>query len=387
MREPIMALTQSFIRTKATTFSSFERSMKMRTNSSNNTVYADAAGNIAYWHGNFIPKRDQNFDWSNPVDGSNPDTEWKGLHELDEIISIKNPRTGWIQNCNSTPFTAAGFASPAQESYPQYMAPDGENARGLHAVMLLEKSKSVSLNDLITLAYDPYLTAFPRMIPSLIKAYESLVNDSLKATLAEPIQVLQNWDYRSSATSVETTLAIYWATNLRRIVSKRMPAFNGQLSLIDFLGKKTYDDEKLRALPMAMEELRQNFGTWKMPWGEINRFQRLHGDIDVSFDDGKPSLPVPFTSSLWGSLASFGARTYPNTKKMYGNSGNSFVAVVEFGDEIIARSVVTGGSSSNPSSPNFSNQAELYVNGKFKEVLFYYEDVIRQSERVYSPGQ
>ena len=387
MREPIMALIQSFIRTKAKTFSAFEKSMKLRTNSSNNTVYADATGNIAYWHGNFIPRRNQNFNWKKPVDGSNPDTEWKGLHELSEIISVKNPSTGWIQNCNSTPFTASGLASPRLESYPQYMAPDGENPRGLHAVMVLERNISVSLNELITMAYDPYLTAFPLMVPPLIKAFESATHDSVQSTLGEPIQLLRNWDYRSSESSVETTLAIYWASNLRRLVSNRLPALEGQLSLIDFLGKKTYDDEKLKAIPMAIEELQQNFGTWKIPWGEINRFQRLNGNIDVSFDDSKPSLAVPFTSSLWGSLASFGARSYPNTKKMYGNSGNSFVAVVEFGDEIIAKSVITGGASSDPASPNFNNQSELYVNGKFKEVLFYYEDVIRQCERIYSPGQ
>jgi acyl-homoserine lactone acylase PvdQ len=267
------------------------------------------------------------------------------------------------------------------------MAPDGENPRGLHAVMMLENSKSVSLDKLIDIAYDSYLTAFPRMIPSLIKAYESLDNDSMKIVLAEPIQLLQQWNYRSSSTSMETTLAIYWATNLRKLVSNRMPNLNSQLSLIDFVGKKTYDDEKLKGLLLAMEELTQNFGTWKIPWGDINRFQRLHGEIEVSFDDDKPSLPVPFTSSLWGSLASFGARTYPNTKKMYGNSGNSFVAVVEFGEEIIAKSVVTGGASSDPSSPDFNNQSELYVNGKFKDVLFYYEDVIRLCERIYSPGQ
>jgi acyl-homoserine lactone acylase PvdQ len=377
MREPIKALTQSFTRTKSKSFPDFERSMKLRTNSSNNTVYADADGNIAYWHGNFIPRRDPKFDWSKPVDGSDPVTEWKGLHTLDEMVHIKNPITGWIQNCNSTPFTVSGVASPNRNAYPKYMAPDEENPRGLHAIKVLENCNSVTLDKLIDMAYDSYLPAFGRLIPALIKGYDVSTNDSLRQAVAEPIQLLRNWNYRFSAGSVETTLGIYWATHLRRSVSKRMQGFDEQLSVIDFLANKTYEDEKLKALLLAMDELQRNFGTWKQPWGEINRFQRLHGNIDVSFDDAQPSLAVPFTSSNWGSLASFGARPYSNTKKMYGNSGNSFVAVVEFGKRVKAKSVMAGGASSNPASPNFTDQAPLYVQGQFKDVLFYYDDVIK----------
>ena len=387
MREPMKALTQSYTRTKAKRFLDFEKSMKLRTNSSNNTVYADAGGNIAYWHGNFIPKRNTNFDWSKTVDGSNPETDWKGLHELNEIVSVKNPSTGWIQNCNSTPFTVSGTASPKQAAYPKYMAPDGENPRGLHAVMVLENCQSMTLDKLIALAYDSYLPAFQRLVPPLIKAYDNTQNDSLKNSLAEPIELLRNWDYRFSLASTETTLGVYWAMNVRKLVSNRMPLFEGQLSLIDFLAKETKEDEKLKALRMAMDELQINFGLWKTPWGEINRFQRLHGEVEVAFEDEKPSLGVPFTSSLWGSLASYGARTYPNTKKMYGNSGNSFVAVVEFGKKIKAKSIVTGGASSDPASVNFNNQSPLYVKGEFKDVYFYYEDVLKYSERTYSPGQ
>ena len=82
--------------------------MEIQGNSSTNTMYADDKGNIAYWHGNFIPKRDPQFDWTLPVDGSVSITEWQGIHKLDEIVQVHNPQQGWIQNCNSSPFNVSG---------------------------------------------------------------------------------------------------------------------------------------------------------------------------------------------------------------------------------------------------------------------------------------
>jgi acyl-homoserine-lactone acylase len=199
--------------------------------------------------------------------------------------------------------------------------------------------------------------------------------------------MLRHWNYRFSANSIETTLAIYWALKLRHQTAARLTDYDDQLSVIDYLANKTYNHEKVKALLVAMKELENDFGSWRQPWGEVNRFQRLSGSIESVFDDSKPSLAVPFPSAFWGSLASYGARRYPNTKKMYGSSGNSFVAVVEFGKKIRAMSVMAGGESSDPISPNFIDQAPLYTQGKFKDVLFYYDDVMKNAVRVYWPGQ
>ncbi len=185
--------------------------MLLKTNSSNNTVYADDKGNIAYWHGNFMPKRDPQFNWNEPVDGSNPATEWKGLHEPNEMIQIFNPANGWIQNCNATPFTVAGENSPKQKDFPSYMAPDVENARGLHAVRVLQNQKDFTLDKLIAASRDSYLPGFEKLLPSFIQAFDEVAtsNDSLRTNLNEPIQLLKSWDLRWSPESVPTTLAIY----------------------------------------------------------------------------------------------------------------------------------------------------------------------------------
>ncbi|WP_045687444.1 penicillin acylase family protein [Hymenobacter sp. AT01-02] len=391
MDTPLEALEQSYLRTKATDYASFQKVMKLNGNASNNTVFADSKGTIAYWHGNFMPKRDPQFDWSQPVDGSNPKTEWQGLHKVADLVQVKNPSSGWIQNCNSTPFTVSGPSSPAPGKYPAYMAPDAENYRGINAVRVLSSKSVFTLDTLIAAAKDPYLAGFEELIPALAKDFQFVVDSSNPPTgeVGEAMQVVQAWDKRYGKASVGQTLATYWAEKILRLARTRVPANQplDYISLTKFAIAKTSPQEKVAALQETLEELTRDFGTWKMPWGDVNRFQRFTGNIQETYDDQKPSLPVAFTSSAWGSLAAFGSRTYPGTKKRYGSVGNSFIAVVEFGPRIKARSVLAGGNNNQPTSPHFTDQAGLYAEENFKDVFFYPEDVKQHSERTYSPGQ
>jgi acyl-homoserine-lactone acylase len=384
MQEPVKALQQSFLRTKARTYADFARVMELRTNSSNNTVYADADGTIAYWHGNFVPARDTSFDWTKPVDGGDPRTEWRGPHRVAETITLRNPASGWIQNTNNWPFSAAGPASPRADRYPRYMWSLPENPRGVHAVRVLAGRTGFTLDGLIAAAYDSYLTAFEPLVPALVRAYDEMpAGDTLRARLAGQVAALRAWDLRYSAASVPTSLAIFWGEDL---MARSAAAARGR-------GASVYDQmaaapprEKLEALARASARLERDFGSWRTPWGEINRFQRLTGDVAQRHDDAAPSLPVAFPSALWGSLASFGQTAPRTTRRIYGDRGNSFVAAVEFGPRVRARSVLAGGVSGDPASPHFADQAAMYAEGRFKEVLFYREDVERHRERSYHPG-
>ncbi len=380
MTEPLKALIQSYTRTKARNHGEFVETLRLHTNSSNNTVFADADGNIAYFHSNFIPARDPRFDWSRPVDGSDPGTEWGELLSVEATPGVLNPATGWIQNTNNWPFSVSGPDSPKREDYPSYVESQGENARGLHAIRVLANRTDFTLESLIAAAFDSYLPAFEETIPALVRAWdETPAANRLEAGLAEPIEQLRQWDLRWSVESVPTTLAIFWAEELRRQAGAggRRAGESGA----------TTPQQQLAALQTATAQLAADFGTWKTPWGEINRFQRLTGEIVQPFSDAGPSLPVGFTAARWGSLASFGARAYPGTKKWYGTSGNSFVAVVELGDRIRARAVTAGGLSSDPASPHFNDQAQRYVAGDLREVYFYPEQLQDHIEREYHPGR
>ncbi len=382
MWEPVKALEQSYTRTKKNNHDEFREMMEIKTNSSNNTVFADAEGNIAYYHGNFIPVRDTQFNYRQPVDGSNPATDWQGLHPVDEAITILNPENGWIQNCNSTPFTAAGEYSPKKENYPNYMSIDSENFRAVNAIDLLKKTNDLTLEGLIELGYDPRLAAFEKMVPGLVQAFD---NSSTKdEALREAIEIMRGWNAEVSEESVAMTLAHFYGMNSLRNAAR--PEGLNFMELMNYYGEGAPEEERLSIFKQTLEELEADFGSWNKPWGEINRFQRLDGSIEPNFDDDKPSLPVGMASSRWGALASYGSRTY-DTKKLYGTSGNSFVAVVEFGDKVKAKSLLAGGQSGDPDSPHFYDQADNYVNVNFKDVAFYREDVEARAEETYNPGR
>jgi len=387
MEEPMKALIQSFARTKARNLAEYKKVMEAHTNSSNNTLYADADGNIAYLHSNFIPKRDATFDWTRPVDGANPATEWNGVLSFDETPNVVNPPNGWVYNTNNYPFSAAGPQhSPRQKDYPAYVDSGSENPRGIHAMRVLEGKKGFTVDSLVEAAYDSYLPEFEIQIPLLLKAYDAApASNPLKAKLAEPIALLKGWDYRYSATSVPTSVAIFYGEDLWQRVTPE--ARKAGVSTYDYMRTRASAQQRLEALSAGVARLQADFGKWQTPWGDINRFQRNDSAIVQTFDDSKPSTPVMFTSARWGSLASFGARAYPGTKKWYGTSGNSFVAVIEFGDQVKARAVTAGGLNSNPASKHFNDQAERYSTGNLREVYFYRDQLKGHTEREYKPGQ
>jgi len=364
MNKPLAALEQSWLRTKAVDLAGFLKVAELKANSSNNTIFASSKGEIAYLHPQFIPRRADRFDYSKPVDGSDPATAWQGEHRLSELPQVLTPANGWVTNTNNWPWQAAGADSPKQTAYPRYMDKAGENPRGPNAVRVLSAQAGFTPDTLLAAAYDTYLTAF--------------------AALAGPVTALRNWDYRASETSVPMALAAFWGDSL----TARFGAAAKQdaQALVPYLTARPSDAERLDALADAAGRLTRDFGKWDTPWGEINRFQRLTGNLVQPFDDGKPSIPIGFASAQWGSLPSFGAKAWPGTKRWYGTYGNSFVAVVEFGPKVSARAISAGGQSGDPKSPHFNDQAERYRTHDFRTVYFTAADLKGHVERMYRPG-
>lgn len=384
MNRPIEAIQQSWLRTKATDLASFQKVAAFQANSSNNTVFASDRGEIAFLYPQFMPRRNPTVDYTKPVDGSDPAADWQGLIPVEQLPNAISPRNGWIQNTNNHPWSAAGRESPNAEAYPPYIETGRENPRGEHAMMLLQGKQSFTRDSLLEAAFDPNLPVFARAVPPLAAAYDALpAADPLKAKLADPIAALRGWDFKWGTGSEPTTLAIFWATEMDRAAPADVRA---QRRVAEWMASAPATTQ-LAALSTAMDQLERDFGRWKIAWGEVNRFQRITDTIKPQFDDSKPSIPVGFVSGNWGSLASFGAQPYPNTKRWYGNYGNSFVAVVEFGPRVRARAVTAGGESGDPKSPHFNDQAERYASGDFREVYFYPDQLKGHVERTYRPGE
>lgn len=380
------SLIQSWARTKTRSFEEFQNVMKMRANTSNNTVYAGKNGRIAYWHGNFVPKRQPDIDWSLVQDGTKSALDWKGLHPLEEIVQSIDPVSAWIQNCNSTPFTVSGVSSPQKAQYPVYMAPDAENFRDRNAVRLFSSRDKIDLDDLIRLGYDRKLIAFELLIPALVKAGEKR-NMAANSPFKLAIDTLKRWDYQARLSSVAQTIAIQWGQKLlERIPRKTM--FGGEINLIESAEAyiaSSKEEEMCQILDSVLNDLIKNWGTWNVAWGDINRLQRIGNQVDLAFDDAKPSFSVPFASSTWGMLPSYNSKPFANTKKWYGVNGNSFICAVEFGPKIKAKSLLAGGQSGDIQSLHFFDQAQNYAEGKFKDVHFYLSDVLKHQKTAYHP--
>jgi acyl-homoserine-lactone acylase len=386
MDKPVEALQQSFGRTKTKDLRSFLAvADRFKANSSNNTLFADDKGEVAYLHPQFVPKRDDRFDFTKPVDGSDPATDWHRLHAMSSLPSVLNPPNGWVQNTNAWPYRAAGPNSPDPARYPKYMDTDGENFRGLHAQQMLTGSSGWTLEKLQSAAYDSYQPGFAVLIPALVQAYDRLPGgDVRKAELAGPINVLRTWNYRWSAGSVAQSLAMVWGAALKKELNA--PKSEPGNKVMMRLARDTTSEQKLRALSAVIARLKGDFGRWQVPWGEINRIQRISPAINPPYSDNAPSLPVPFAEGSYGSLASLRSEQKPGTKRWYGNYGNSFVAVVEFGKRVRAHAVTAGGESGHPESPHFNDEAQRYASGDLRTVYFYPDQLKGHTERVYHPG-
>ncbi len=397
------ALLECWTRTKSKNIKEYTSALNLLANNSNNTVYADAAGNIAYWHGNYMPKRnDPNFDYTRPVDGSIKATDWNGVHALHEIVQSVNPINGWLQNCNATPFTVAGKNSPQAANYPNYMAPDGENPRGLNAVKLLEGIDKINLDELIQLGYNKHLAAFDILLPSLIKEAGKIQADTnvergknlMTTNIQKALNYLEKWNHEADTNSIAQTIAIMWMSEINNPsgpypfapateeegtqIVKRYEAINARP--IEF---------KLLCLQNALNNLIATYGNWEIPWGQINRYQRVNPG--ANFNDAASSIAVAQASSKFGQLPAFESKQMmlPNqskTKKRYGYSGNSFIAAVSFGKKITAKTIITGGQSRWAESAHFTDQAQMYIDGNFKTIHFYKEEVLAHQRKSYKPG-
>ncbi len=369
-REQLLpALMQSWLRMKTDGLHAFRQVLNMHTNTSTNTLYADDSGRIAYWHGNFIPVRDTSFDWSLPVDGSTRATEWKGTHTLDELVHFVNPASGWLQNCNSSGFTAAGRPGLNAADFPNYMAPEGENFRSLRAQFLLSQPGKLSAAQVQAIGFDPHLSLFDSLIPPLVHFYETAGNATSAAPLlAMLIDSLKNWDRKADTASVATTLAVEWAYRIMGELPGNGWNLYRQEEMPQLVQQSISGQRQCALLEAAAKSLEQRCGSWKIPWGKINRLQRpARGE---AFSDAAQSFAIPYAPGSLGCLPAF-ETVQDGTRNAYGVFGNSFVALVEFSKPLKAWSSLMGGHAADPRSPHYLNQVPLNQWGRLKEVIFY----------------
>ncbi len=365
-------LQQFYAMGRARNFEEFKAALDHNAVNNQNVCYADSAGNIFYVYNGLIPKRDARFNWREPVSGADPKTEWKGYHTLAERPQVENPPSGFVQNCNSTPFLATvDGQNPVREDFPKYLVHprDWDRARAPNARRALAARDKFTFDEFAALPFDTFVYLADEWVPKLIAQWDKDAGedpDRHKA-LAGAVEVVRAWDRRAAVDSVATTVFVLWfeATYL----------------------KKREQPQWTDALHGVVEKLSADFGTWKVAWGEINRHQRADRSKPKTFSDELESLPVAGVDSSTGVLFAYRSKQPKGQKRRYGITGRGYAATIEFGPTPRARSILPYGQSDHPASAHWFDQAPLYVAGKMKAVHFTREDVEAHVVRSYRPGE
>jgi acyl-homoserine-lactone acylase len=363
------ALQQWYAMGRARGLDEFRTALDQRALAHANTMYADRAGNIYYLHGNAVPRRDTSYDWSRPVDGGTSATEWQGWHALNDLPQLLNPASGWLQNTNSTPFRAtADGHNPDPADYPTYMAPEPDNGRARAARRLLESESSWTLAAWERAAFDTRVADSENALRQLVHEWEEIggTHPQRAMRVDEAMDALRSWDGVATVESGATTLFVLWQERLR-------------------MGRHDGAHGQFRALEDVVAELRREFGSVLVPWGEVNRLQRVHTSGSEPFRDDQPSLPVAGAPGWAGVIFSFYAEPGSGVRR-YGTRGHSWVSVAELAPQVRSRSVVQFGQSADPASPHFFDQAPLYARGELKPAWFTQAEVEAAAVRRYHPG-
>ncbi len=351
-----------------------------------NTCYADNQGNIFYVYNGTVPKRDPRFDWTRPVDGSDPRTDWQGLHAFHELPQILNPESGYVQNCNATPFLATDEGNPSIGDFPPYMVEERmtDKRRSEVSRMLLRQMHGVTFDDWKQAAWDTTLYWPLVNLPKYARTLEHLrgYDAELAAKVRPYLEHLLAWNCQSSIDSTETTLCVLW---YELLYGRGYPVETLKAEMVGD------DAAQLKALVQAAQTLQAFYGDWKVKWGDVSRMQRHANYADaalIPFSDHLPSLPCAGVPGPLGVV--FNTYYLPPTaerKKQYGVVGGSFIGVYEFGDQVSAATILQFGQSSNSNSPHFMDQAELYSKRQFKPAWFEWSDVLAHAKRSYHPGE
>jgi acyl-homoserine-lactone acylase len=346
-----------------------------------NYTYADVDGNILYAWNARLPRRADTGDYTLDVPGETKTFFWKGIHRARDLPSLLNPSAGYIQNANNPPWWTSLRDALDPARYPSYIERGELSLRAQAMLGALEATSRFSLDDVRELKFSTRMLAADRMLPDLMDAAR------LKPTPSEPLRAgldaLAAWDRRSGAGSRGAVLFDRFRSALE---SQRDEAFAVTWDPLQPATTPRGLADPVAALDVlerAVLDLRQQYGSERVPWGEVNRFRV--GDLDLPGDgaSGRHGLVrvVGFDAAADGTrIAGHAGPDQP-----LAGSGDAWVLMVHFTRPVAAWSVLAYGQTTNLSSPHSRNQIRLFANHELRPVWFTEEQIAANLERRYEP--
>ncbi len=385
-------LRQSLHMMRATNLDEFRQSLGMMQILYMNVLYGDCDGNIFFIYTGRVPRRNPAFDWSQPVDGSDPATEWLGFHTLDELPQVLNPAAGFVQNCNSTPLVTTDGNNPRLEDFPSYMIGDANQyrRRALRSLEILRSMNDVTFEQWQAAAFDTEVYWAKQKLPEYAEHFQTLEREDPKlAKRVKPyLEHLLAWNARITADSTAATLCHAW---YEQLYGHGYPGEKLRTRYFDQPAKQ------LKALVHAAKRLQAMHGSWQIAYGDLYRSQRKHqlADIvDARFDDTAPSLPALGGHGPMGTILtqyytpSLEIPWVISQRRRYGIVGTSYLAAYEFTPTgVRGASLVPFGTSGDPASPHYLDQAKLLAEGRLKPELFTKLQVLQGAVQSYHPGE
>jgi acyl-homoserine-lactone acylase len=343
-----------------------------------NIMSAGTDGHIFYVYNAAIPIRDPKFDWTKPVDGSDPATEWKGYYPVSALPQLTDPKTGWMQNCNTSPFVLTTDGNPDPKNYPPYMVREGiyagsdpQNPRGRASERILSAHAKFTLEEWAQVVFDTRVSTADDLLPKWLPLMKKDASTGDLQPLGQAVALLESWDHVSRVDAVAMTIFTRWHSAMRNRIETT--------------------ENLTAALQEVLSDLIKTFGDWRVPYGELNRLARstAKGKPPFGFplfDDDEPSLSLPAVNGNDGAVFTLYTTPGKQNRRRYGVAGDTYVSVIEFGPQPRALSVMTYGESGDPKSPHFNDQAALFVKGQFKPSWFTLDEVKKNAEAAYRPG-
>jgi penicillin amidase len=382
-------LDQAVEMVRATNFKEWKKAFSRCAIPMFNVTYADRDGNIFYAYNGAVPIRDERFDWSRTVDGSNPATQWKGIHPFDDLPQVLNPESGYVQNCNCSPYLTTDSGNPQRDDFPKYMVRDWDidKRRSKLARELLSNANEVDFDWYQQLCFDTTLY-WPKIEKANWQRQFKLLKQAepqLASKLEPYLDALVNWDGKADKNSKVALLCISWYEELYGTSqSERIKS--------EYQGNPK---KQLMALGRVAKRLEQLHGDWRLPWGEAHRLQRTAYSADT-MEAGVSLLPFAASQPCAGAPGPMGVvftiYSTPSVQLLrpqrFAVVGCSYMSAIAFGkDKVRAVSLVPFGTSGSPRSPHFRDQADLLSNQKFKQAWFYEKDVLKAARQSYHPGE